>query len=65
MKLSNVISKSLCLVGQLMATCFQGPGFPGGHLIGVVLLINLIAAHANGFNWGWSKSWGFISLMPG
>ena len=34
---------------------FQFPVFPGGHLIGGVLLINLIAAHARRFRWGWSK----------
>src|SRR5436853_3384785 len=29
--------------------------FPGGHLIGAVLLVNLIAAHAKRFRWGWRK----------
>ncbi len=28
---------------------------PGGYLIGVVLLVNLIAAHINRFQWGWKK----------
>lgn len=35
-----------------------GPGipvFPGGHLLGAVLLLNLIAAHARRFRWAWSK----------
>ncbi|MBE2204324.1 MAG: cytochrome c biogenesis protein ResB [Chthoniobacterales bacterium] len=35
-----------------------GPGipvFPGGHLLGAVLLLNLIAAHARRFRWSWSK----------
>jgi ResB-like family len=31
------------------------PIFAGGHLIGAVLLINLIAAHAKRFRWGWRK----------
>src|SRR5438876_7475834 len=31
------------------------PLFPGGHLIGGVLLINLIAAHAKRFRWAWRK----------
>lgn len=31
------------------------PVFPGGHLLGGVLLLNLIAAHACRFRWTWSK----------
>jgi hypothetical protein len=31
------------------------PIFPGGHLIGGVLLINLIAAHLKRFRWTWKK----------
>jgi hypothetical protein len=34
---------------------FKIPIFPGGHLIGAVLLINLIAAHAKRFSWAWRK----------
>ena len=34
---------------------FQIPIFPGGHLIGAVLLINLIAAHAKRFQWSLRK----------
>jgi hypothetical protein len=34
---------------------FRLPIFPGGHLIGAVLLVNLIAAHAKRFRWAWSK----------
>jgi hypothetical protein len=34
---------------------FKIPIFPGGHLIGAVLLINLIAAHAKRFRWAWRK----------
>src|SRR4051794_12573112 len=34
---------------------FRIPIFPGGHLIGGVLLINLIAAHAKRFQWNLRK----------
>src|SRR3954454_24250617 len=34
---------------------FKIPIFPGGHLIGAVLLVNLIAAHARRFKWAWRK----------
>ncbi len=34
---------------------FKIPVFPGGHLIGAILLINLIAAHWRRFRWAWSK----------
>lgn len=34
---------------------FKIPIFPGGHLIGAVLLINLIAAHVKRFRWSWGK----------
>ena len=34
---------------------FRIPIFPGGHLIGAVLLVNLIAAHAKRFRWTWRK----------
>ena len=34
---------------------FRLPIFPGGHLIGAVLLINLIAAHTKRFRWTWRK----------
>ncbi len=36
-------------------SAFRIPIFPGGHLIGAVLLINLIAAHARRFQWAWRK----------
>jgi hypothetical protein len=31
------------------------PVFPGGHLIGAVLLVNVVAAHAKRFRWAWRK----------
>jgi hypothetical protein len=34
---------------------FKIPIFPGGHLIGAVLLINLVAAHVKRFRWSWQK----------
>ena len=34
---------------------FRVPIFPGGHLIGAVLLVNLIAAHVKRFRWTWRK----------
>ncbi len=34
---------------------FKIPVFPGGHLIGAVLLVNLVAAHAKRFHWAWRK----------
>jgi ResB-like family len=34
---------------------FKFPIFPGGHLIGAVFLVNLIAAHAKRFRWAWNK----------
>ena len=34
---------------------FKLPIFPGGHLIGAVLLVNLIAAHTKRFRWTWRK----------
>src|SRR5438045_5984001 len=34
---------------------FRIPIFPEGHLVGAVLLINLIAAHIKRFRWTWRK----------
>jgi ResB-like family len=34
---------------------FRIPFYPGGHLIGAVLLVNLIAAHTKRFRWTWRK----------
>ena len=34
---------------------FKIPIFPGGHLLGAILLVNLIAAHARRFRWAWRK----------
>src|SRR5262249_58951347 len=34
---------------------FKIPIFPGGYLVGGLLLINLIAAHVRRFQWTWRK----------
>ncbi|MEI8340109.1 MAG: cytochrome c biogenesis protein ResB [Verrucomicrobiota bacterium] len=34
---------------------FKIPVFPGGHLLGAILLINLLSAHIRRFRWTWSK----------
>jgi hypothetical protein len=34
---------------------YKIPMFPGGHFIGAVLLLNLIAAHIRRFSWTWRK----------
>ncbi len=34
---------------------FRFPVFPGGHLIGAVLLLNLVTAHIRRFSWTWRK----------
>src|ERR1700730_19456292 len=34
---------------------FKVPIFPGGHLIGAVLLVNLVVAHLKRFRWSWRK----------
>ncbi len=34
---------------------FRIPVYPGGHLIGAVLLVNLLAAHIRRFSWSWRK----------
>src|SRR3954468_11183319 len=34
---------------------FRIPSFPGGNLIGAILLVNLIAAHVKRFRWSLSK----------
>jgi len=50
---------------------YKIPIFPGGHLIGAVLLINLITAHIRRFSWTWSKAgiqlihFGLIVMLAG
>jgi len=38
------------------STGFKIPVFPGGHLLGAILIINLITAHIRRFKWTWSKA---------
>ena len=47
--------KLACLVANGQPGLQNSAIFPGGHLIGAVLLINLIAAHWKRFRWAWSK----------
>ena len=37
------------------------PIFPGGHLIGAVLLLNLVVALASRFEWSWRKSGHYLT----
>ncbi|MGB0581414.1 MAG: hypothetical protein ACPGVU_17080, partial [Limisphaerales bacterium] len=37
------------------------PVFPGGYLLGTVLLVNLLAAHATRFKFTWKKSGIFLT----
>ncbi len=47
------------------------PVYPGGHLLGAILLVNLIAAHIHRFTWKWSKlgiqltHFGLIVMLAG
>src|ERR1700730_16823763 len=43
---------------------FKVPIFPGGHLIGAVLLVNLVVAHLKRFRWSWRK-FGIHLTHPG
>jgi len=53
------------------STGIQLPVFPGGHLLGGVLLANLIAAHFRRFRWTWRKlgiqltHFGLIIMLAG
>jgi hypothetical protein len=47
--------QSLLVWWPSASTGLKLPVFPGGHLIGAILLINLVAAHAKRFRWSWRK----------
>lgn len=47
--------QSLFVMWPPESTGLRIPIFPGGHLIGAVLLVNLIAAHIQRFQWTWRK----------
>jgi hypothetical protein len=67
----NRYFKSFFLYFSLPGSTARIPWFPGGYLVGSVLLINLIAAHAARFKFSWKKSgiWilhsGLILLLLG
>ena len=52
----NQFFRSLFIWWQPMDANVRIPVFPGGYLIGGVLLINLLAAHATSFPLNWRKS---------
>lgn len=47
--------QSLFVMWPPESTGLQIPVFPGGHLIGAILLVNLVAAHIRRFQWTWRK----------
>jgi ResB-like family len=67
----NRYFKSFFLYFSLPGSSVRIPWFPGGYLVGSVLLINLIAAHLARFKFSWKKSgiWilhsGLILLLLG
>jgi hypothetical protein len=60
----NRYFKSFFLYFSLPGSSAHFPWFPGGYLVGSVLLINLIAAHAARFKLSWKKS-GILILHSG
>ena len=63
--------RSLFVMARLPGTDLAVPVFPGGYLIGGLLLLNLVAAHAYRFRLTWTKSglwlthFGLILLLLG
>lgn len=53
------------------STGFKMPVFLGGHLLGAILLVNLIAGHIRRFRWTWRKAgiqlthFGLIVMLGG
>lgn len=47
--------KSLIVFWGPQGATWRIPIFPGGYLIGGVLLVNLLASHVRRFQWGWHK----------
>jgi hypothetical protein len=60
----NRYFKSFFLYFSLPGSATRIPWFPGGYLVGSVLLVNLIAAHAARFKLSWKKS-GILILHSG
>jgi hypothetical protein len=48
--------QSLLVWWPLEADAVKVPVLPGGHLLGAVLLVNLVAAHIRRFQWTWRKA---------
>jgi len=63
--------RSFFVFSQIPGTGFLFPVFPGGYLLGAVLIVNLVAAHFYRFRFSWRKSgiWlthiGLILLLVG
>jgi hypothetical protein len=60
----NRYFRSFFLYLSLPGSSVRIPWFPGGYLVGSVLLINLIAAHAARFKFSWKKA-GILILHSG
>jgi hypothetical protein len=60
----NRYFKSLFLYFTPPGTTLRVPWFPGGYLVGGLLLLNLIAAHLARFNFSWRKA-GILVLHAG
>jgi hypothetical protein len=60
----NRYFKSFLLFFTLPRTDLRIPWFPGGYLVGSLLLVNLVAAHLARFRWSWKKI-GIVLLHSG
>jgi hypothetical protein len=60
----NRYFKSFFLFFTLPRTDMRIPWFPGGYIVGSLLLVNLVAAHVARFRWSWKKV-GIVLLHSG
>jgi hypothetical protein len=60
----NRYFKSFLLFFTLPRTDLRIPWFPGGYIVGSLLLVNLVAAHLARFRWSWKKI-GIVLLHSG
>jgi len=60
----NRYFKSFFLFFTLPRTEIRIPWFPGGYIVGSLLLVNLVAAHVARFRWSWKKI-GIVLLHSG